>query len=257
MVGPRICAISSNMAPPRLAFWMCASLIKAGPLSGRLLGPGLSVRWGPFGWLCLAVPPTRPLVLTGWRSAAAERRSCCCMRPVTHGSVAPSSGLIIWRIGMMTLRRTLVAILFPNSPHSSLGCAHSSSCNCEGSNPWALHISARVARRTLLPIHGGHFRECRRHGKCVAAFLAPCRVREICSSTIQSLPCNCMVSYLRATVRTHSTAAAGSKSSTCVHRHGACGCPSPRMSPSSNTSPQLAPVILGASVARSLRMPHI
>ena len=81
--------------------------------------------------------------------------------------------------------------------------------------PANLHESG--ASHTLLPIHGGCLRACRRHGKWGVALRDPCLALETCSSSIQSLLCIRKVSRRRATCRTHSAAAAGKRWSILGH----------------------------------------
>ena len=179
------------------------------------------------------------------------------MLPATQGSTTSNSGLITRISGMTTAANAFAAMLLPRSWLSTVGRAQSSLWTREGNSPCALHASARVARRTLLPTQGGDLRALKRHGKCVLAFLVLCRVRETCSSIAQSSPLSNNVSRRRATFWTHSAAAFGSIPSTLPHLAGSTGFPSPSMSFSLRV-PSLRDVVTrGASVARSARTPQM
>ena len=111
------------------------------------------------------------------------------MRPVAQGSASAISGRTVLTYGTMTLRSTFADIVFPNMRHSAMGCSQSVAWILDGSSPCAQQVSASVARRILLPIHGGCLRACNRHGKWGVAVRAPWRTLEICSSIIQSPSC--------------------------------------------------------------------
>ena len=81
------------------------------------------------------------------------------MRPDSQGSTTPTSGRTTLIKGVRTFMSTFVAILLPNIWFISMGMVQSSLCIMDGRSPCALHVSERVALRTLLPIQGGCLRE--------------------------------------------------------------------------------------------------
>ena len=87
------------------------------------------------------------------------------MLPVAHGLAMTVSGLTAFTRGSRSLDKTFADIVFPSIRFRLMGCSQSSAWMLAGRSPWALHVSASVARRIRLPTHGGCFRVCNRQGK--------------------------------------------------------------------------------------------
>ena len=167
------------------------------------------------------------------------------------------SGRIARISGATTRMRALDAILLPSMRHMSCGSFQSSGATMDGGRPCALHASATVALLHLLPIHGGRFRECRRHGKCVVALRDSPLSLEICSSIIQSWPSSANVSPRAAVFLTHAAATLGRSASTWGHALAVRGCPLSSMSARDSMSSASPVWTLGSSNAMSSRKPQM